>query len=531
METPADKQMIRILLVEDDEGHARLIRRGFDRASSETQFHVTTACDLEEARGHLAEFLPDLVIADWVLPDGQGVELLSAGDEVDKTRPFPVVIMTSHGDEHMAVEAIKAGALDYVVKSTATLTDMPRVVERALREWGHIADRRRAEEETQHLRNYLKNIIDSMPSVLVGVDLEGRVTQWNWEAEKATGLTASKVQGRALADVFPQLAGEMEKVRQIVHDRLPHKNEKVVREINGETRYLDVTVYPLVTNGVEGAVIRVDDVTDRVRIEEMMLQSAKMASIGGLAAGVAHEINNPLGAMMQSAQILQMNLDTQRPRTHERLQKYGIDPDNLGQYLQERGLDEYLSGIRTVGKRAAKIVTDLLSFSRKSSAKTELYDLNTLVTKTLDLAAADYDLKRKYDFRDLEIVRELAPDLPQVICDGQQIQQTILNLVRNAAQAIAEDKEEKKGRLTLRTSWRENWVRLEVEDNGPGIPESKRARLFEPFFTTKDVGEGTGLGLWLCWSIVVEHHKGQIWAEPTAEGGSRFVVELPLSRE
>jgi PAS domain S-box-containing protein len=436
--------------------------------------------------------------------------------------------MTSHGDEHMAVEAIKAGALDYVVKSTASLSDMPRVVERALREWGHITDRRRAEEETRHLRNYLKNIIDSMPSVLVGVDLEGRVTQWNWEAEKATGVTASEAQGRALADVFPQLADEMEKVQQTIQDRLPQRNEKVTHESDGETHYSDVTVYPLVVNGVEGAVIRVDDVTDRVRIEEMMLQSAKMASIGGLAAGVAHEINNPLGAMMQSAQILQMNFDIQRPRTRERLQKCGVDPDKLEQYLQERELDEYLSGIRTVGERAAKIVTDLLSFSRKSSSKTAPHDLNTLVTQTLALAAADYDLKKRYDFRDLEIVRELAPDLPRVICDGQQIQQTVLNLVRNVAQAIAEEKEDKKGRLTLRTSWRENWVRLEVEDNGPGIPEARRARLFEPFFTTKEVGEGTGLGLWLCWSIVVEHHKGQIWAEPTAEGGSRFVVELPL---
>jgi signal transduction histidine kinase len=295
-----------------------------------------------------------------------------------------------------------------------------------------------------------------------------------------------------------------------------------------------VSVFPLVGDGIEGGVLRIDDVTRRVQLEEMMLQSAKMASVGGLAAGVAHEINNPLGAMMQSAQILQMAFDTERPRTCERLEARGIDPEELGCYLEERGLMDYLAGIREAGGRAAKIVSDLLSFSRKSSSDAAPHDLNALVEQTLELAATDYNLRRKYDFRDIEVVRELATDLPQIACDGQQIQQVVLNLVRNAAQAMAN--RERQPRLTLRTSYQiedhesetPNRVRLEVEDNGPGIPEATRARLFEPFFTTKEVGKGTGLGLWLCWSIVVERHQGQIWPEPVAGGGTRFVVELPL---
>jgi len=271
-----------------------------------------------------------------------------------------------------------------------------------------------------------------------------------------------------------------------------------------------------------------------VQLEEMMLQSAKMASVGRLAAGIAHEINNPLGAMMQSAQMLQIAFDTQRPRTRERLQECGVDAEGLDRYLQARGSMEYLDGIRAAGGRAAKIVTDLLSFSRRRSSKIAPHDLNTLVERALDLAAADYDLKKKYDFRAIEIARELAPDLPKVLCDGQQIQQVILNLARNAAQAMVRkiekgDREDAyQPRLTLRTALTSTWVRLEVNDNGPGISEAARARLFEPFFTTKAVGEGTGLGLWLCWSIVVERHKGRMWEEPSAEGGARFVVELPV---
>jgi signal transduction histidine kinase len=287
---------------------------------------------------------------------------------------------------------------------------------------------------------------------------------------------------------------------------------------------------------------------DKARAEMMMRQSAKMASIGRLAAGIAHEINNPLSAMMQSAQVLQMTFDIQRPRTRERLQACCIDPDALNRYLQERDTCKYLQGIRSAGERAATIVSNLLSFSHKSS-QPALHDLNILVQKTLDLAATDYNLKEKYDFRAIKIARELAPNLPQVLCDGQQIQQVVLNLLHNAAQGMEQKKrtaraskdKEYQPRLTLRTalvkdegkdqiaqSPARQMVRLEIEDNGPGLPETTQAQLFEPFFTTKDTGEGTGLGLWLAWSIVVEQHQGRIWGEPSPEGGARLVIELPV---
>ena len=153
--------------------------------------------------------------------------------------------------------------------------------------------------------------------------------------------------------------------------------------------------------------------------------------------------------------------------------------------------------------------------------------MNFLIEHTLDLAAADYDLKKRYDFRDIQIIREFGTDLPQVVCDGQQIQQVVLNLVRNAARAMAEGGASgDEPQLVIRTKQQDDWVLFEVEDNGPGIPEEDRARLFVPFYSTKTVGEGTGLGLWLCWSIVVERHKGRIRHEQPEGGGSRFVVEL-----
>jgi PAS domain S-box-containing protein len=424
-----------------------------------------------------------------------------------------------------------------------------QVAERTAELQQEIVERSRAEAEREQLRRLLQNVTNSISSTLIALDLHGRVLLWNPAAEALTRRTAAQVEGRSLWQTCPDLRRYRDLLERVLRERrAAHRHREQLTTESGVV-YRDVDVFPLVANDVEGAVLRIDDVTERLHIEEMMLQSAKMASVGRLAAGVAHEINNPLGGMMQSAQMLQMIFDTRQARTHERLRNCGVDPEKLGRYLQERGVFDYLEGIRSSGSRAAKIVSDLLSFSRKSPSHSALYDLNALVEQTLDLMATDYDLRKKHDFRNVEVVRELSPALPRVLCDGPQIQQVVLNSVRNAVQGMAAKKEkmasvpgrdEYRPRLALRTSFvkseygpederpYERAVRLEIEDNGPGISKEAQARMFEPFFTTREEGAGTGLGLWLSWSIVVERHKGRIWAEPGSEGGARFVIELPV---
>jgi signal transduction histidine kinase len=207
-------------------------------------------------------------------------------------------------------------------------------------------------------------------------------------------------------------------------------------------------------------------------------------------------------------------------------------------------MHDYVREVRQAGERAAHIVSDLLEFSQKSEVTLKPHDLNELLQASLDLAATDYDLKKQYDFREIELVWDLAPDLPPVLCDGPQIQQALLNLLQNAGQAMATHSlvrvapiaagpaqphpEPYRPRLVLRTRLVAQAVRLSIADNGPGIDPAIAGRLFEPFVTTHDVGEGSGLGLWLCWSIVVEHHGGRVWLEQNDGAGACFVVELPI---
>jgi PAS domain S-box-containing protein len=390
-----------------------------------------------------------------------------------------------------------------------------------------------SEARVLHLQHLLQSITDSMPSAIITLSTDGHVLLWNPAAEFLTGHKATEVEGKKLWEACTEMAHYRDYVEHSLQTNQVMRYHRDQLLANGGTVYRDVSIFPLGDGGIDGVGLCIDDVTRRVQLEEMMLQSAKMASVGGLAAGVAHEINNPLGAMMQSAQVVQMALDVKRDRTRNKIEEFGLDADAMIRYFEDRGLQEYLDGIRVSGERAAKIVTDLLSFSRKTSSKVAPYSINFLIEHTLDLAAADYDLKKRYDFRDIEIVRAFETDLPQVVCDGQQIQQVVLNLVRNAARAMAEGiTEGNEPRLVIRTRQQDGWVMFEVEDNGPGIPEADIARLFVPFYSTKTVGEGTGgLGLWLCWSIVVERHKGRIRHEQPENGGSRFVVELPPLRE
>ena len=388
----------------------------------------------------------------------------------------------------------------------------------------------RRESDLNKLRGMLKNIIDSMPSVLVGVDPDGRVNQWNREAEKQTHIIAAQAMGCNIETVYPSLAEAAQKVKRAIRDKQPYKESKVTSYVEGEARYLDITIYPLTASDPGGAVIRLDDITDRVRIEEMMVQSEKMLSVGGLAAGMAHEINNPLAGILQNIQVMQNRLSSELPKNHEAARQCGISMTEIQAYMQSRNLPEMIASIMDSGKRAAKIVENMLSFSRKSEATTALSDLAQLMDATLDLAENDYDLKKRYDFRQIEIVRDYDPQVPMVVCEASKIQQVFLNILKNGAQAMAEHPDGPQPRFMLRVKPDGDRVCVEIEDNGPGMEEAVRKRIFEPFFTTKSVGIGTGLGLSVSYFIITENHGGTLSVTSTPGTGTCFSIHLPVKQ-
>ncbi|MEW5721535.1 MAG: histidine kinase N-terminal 7TM domain-containing protein [Thermodesulfobacteriota bacterium] len=389
---------------------------------------------------------------------------------------------------------------------------------------------KRLEQALREAGNYLQNVVDSMPSVLVGVDGRARVTQWNAEAERLTGLTSREVLGSRFIEVFPWLAPQMGRVEECLRFKQPRQVGKLTVDLEGKTRYFSLMVYPLTAAGQTGAVVRLDDVTDRLRIEEIMVQTEKMMSVGGLAAGMAHEINNPLGGIIQGVQNILRRLSPDLAPNLETARLCGTDLERMQEYLERRQIPRFLEGILESGRRAAKIVTNMLEFSRHGDSVRVPARLEELLEKTVALAANDYDLKKRFDFRHIEVIRDYDPDLPPVACEPTKIEQVLFNLLKNAAQAMLEnpDPSAPPPRIVLRTRGEANSARLEIEDNGPGMTEEVRRRIFEPFFTTKPVGAGTGLGLSVSYFIVTNDHLGSLSVESEPGRGARFIVTLPL---
>lgn len=395
---------------------------------------------------------------------------------------------------------------------------------------GRVAERQRAAQAVQRMRAFLKNIVDSMPSILVGVDSDGHVNEWNQQAERVTGIPAGDAMGRCFMDLLPQLRSQVDAVGEAIHEGHPVHPGQLVTEQAGERRYLDMVVYPLVDDGAQGAVIRVDDITHRVQIEQMMVQTEKMMSVGGLAAGMAHEINNPLSAILQGCQNTLRRLSPGLPANAQAAEKWGLDLDGLRGYLEARGILRFLEDIKDAAQRASRIVADMLAFSRRSGAEFAAVRLDELLDAVLRLAAHDYDLKKKYDFRRFEIVRDYDPELPEVYCDRTEIEQVFLNVIKNASQAMASGGTSLPHRLTLRTRREREFARVELEDNGPGMDENTRRRVFEPFFTTKPAGTGIGLGLSVSYFIITEQHAGQMDVLSSPGRGACFFIRLPLDK-
>ncbi|MBI9111735.1 PAS domain S-box protein [Maridesulfovibrio ferrireducens] len=399
----------------------------------------------------------------------------------------------------------------------------------------NVTERYKNEAELRSLRNYLFNIIDSMPSVLLGVSGDGQVTLWNRAAEQATGISAEVAQDKKLLEIFPRMEKEMGRIFESIRSKEISREQKKIRHSETGVCYEDVTIFPLASNGAEGAegaVVRIDDVTELIRLEQAMIQNEKMMSVGGLAAGMAHEINNPLAAILGHTQNINNRVFGDLEKNEEIALACDVSLHKVREYLEKRGVPRMLDGIYSSSSHAAKIVSDMIRFSRKTESNMGRHHLSELLEDTLELAANDYDLKMHYDFRKIEIVREYDNTVPSLYCEGSEIQQVFLNILKNGAQSMME--KEYRGehpRFILRVRKEEDVAVVEIEDNGLGMDENVIKRIFEPFYSTKKLGRSSGLGLSVSYFVVTDQHNGSMEAHSLPGSWARFIIKLPLAVE
>jgi len=389
------------------------------------------------------------------------------------------------------------------------------------------------EARTGELRRanlYIRNIIDSMPSVLVCVDRDMNITQINDHAAQMIGMTREECEGRPLRELFPHFELSADNVSRVIFERRPDHSVHQEVSQDGEKRHVDIVIYPLVTNCVDGAVVRVDDVTDRVRLEFMMMQAEKMMSLGGMAAGIAHEVNNPLSIILQSVQIAQRRISSELDANGQAARDAGTDLETVRRYLEDRGILTSLEDIREAAGRAANIVKTMLTFSRKDDSPKAACDMAAVAESAVADVQNDVHLRQSHGLGDVSIRIEHDGLGHPTLCSESLMHQVFVNILRNAVYALDSQEEKVRRPEIVVKVWKaDGQVNVSVSDTGPGMSPMVARRVFEPFFTTKKVGDGTGLGLSISYFIVTKIHGGSFSVDSSPESGTTFTVSLPLS--
>jgi signal transduction histidine kinase/DNA-binding response OmpR family regulator len=495
---------LRVLIAEDDPAHAEAIRREMGKAGG--AFEIRVAGTLREFRELVAGDPPDMALMDLNLPDGRAIEVLTSPPV---SGPFPVLIMTSYGSEQAAVEAMKAGALDYFVKSPDSFSDLPRILGRAEREWRLLQSNRRAERDLEESEAKMRSILDNIG---IGVSLISRkmeILELN-RRMRAWFPTIESDQRpicyQAFNDPPREAACDYCPTCRTLRDGLVHEATTQTPQA-GVVRNYRIISSPIfnAAGEVSAAIEMVEDITERLSLESQLRQAQKMEAVGRLAGGVAHDFNNMLGVILGYTDLALRRLNAQEP---------------LYQDLQE---------VHNAARRSADLTRQLLAFSRKQIVTPRVINLNEAVTlqqKMLGrLIGEDIDLKFIP-----------GPDLWNIQLDPSQVDQVLANLAVNARDAIAGV-----GSITIETAnvtldesyiqrhryaTPGDYVLLAVSDSGRGMNGEILERIFEPFFTTKAEGQGTGLGLSTVYGIV-KQNEGTIQAYSEPGRGTTLKIYFP----
>ncbi len=401
--------------------------------------------------------------------------------------------------------------------------------------------RRRGVEVLNQAHRDTEVLLNSIPSLLIGLDANGCIQQWNKAATIILGWEEAVIPGKTLdncgvkwltTDISSRIAG-------YVREPAAYSLDDIRLDKNGTVRTLGLKAIQLNTESSTGILIVGADITQRIALEEQLRQAQKLESIGQLAAGIAHEINTPTQYIGDNVRFLQDGFEdlklllTQYGRllaavkgpelfgeTVEEVSA-AVDKADLGYLLEEipKAIEQTLEGVN----RVATLVGAMKDFSHPGTKEKVDLDLNRAIDSTITVARNEWkyvaDLETDYD-----------PLLPKVSCLPGEFNQVILILIVNAAHAIADVIGEggpDKGKIKVQTRNCPEWDEVRIQDTGSGIPETIQARIFDPFFTTKEIGKGTGQGLAIARSVIVDKHGGSIHFETEQGKGTTFVIRLP----
>jgi len=405
------------------------------------------------------------------------------------------------------------------------------------------AERKKAKEALHVAAAETELFLTCIPSILIGLDSAGCITRWNAAAVATFGVDAADVMGRTLDGCGIQwshsdLRSEVTRWLAATTFLSP---EDLAFERGDDTRFLAIGVQPIRgSSGTSGLIVTGVDITRRKGLEEQLRQAQKLEAVGQLAAGIAHEINTPaqfvgdnIGFLKESwaniADLLQLS---RRMREEAGCGSLQAQTAALDIACQRADVDYLLAEVPSAIDQAwegmgriSKIIRAMKEFSHPGGKEKCPVDINHAISTTITVARNEW----KYV---PDMVTQLDPSLVPVSCMAGEFNQVMLNLIVNAAQAIAASTAAThgaKGTITISTTQLQDAVRIAIHDTGSGIPEHIRSRVFEPFFTTKPVGQGTGQGLALAHTVIVQRHKGQIWFESAVGAGTTFFVQLPLT--
>ncbi len=502
---------MRLLVVDDALEHAKMVVEFLRASGAWPGAEIATAASYDQAMAMLLATRYDVAVIDYMLGSRDGLSLLRElrGRGTDTA----VVILTGHGAEDVAVDAMKAGAADYLSKAMLTVESLERAVRHALALRAGDEQRRQAEAALRASEERFRALVENSSDALLLIDVEARVTYVTPSSERHLGWRSDQMIGRSIFDFLHpddrELAGER------MAETLQHPAKPVTAQVrflhaDGSWRIMEgVGVNHIAEPSVGAIVVNARDITDRRRLEDQLRQSQKMEAVGQLAGGVAHDFNNLLTAILGYCNLI------------------------LDEIPREDPLRRDLEEIQSAGERAASLTRQLLAFSRRQMLHPQVVDINTVVQQMEKLL-------RRLISEDVELVTALAPALAAVRVDPAAIEQILVNLTVNARDAMPVG-----GRLTIETANVDlddtyavthmtmtpgPYVMIAVSDTGEGMDDATRVRVFEPFFTTKERGKGSGLGLATVYGMV-KQSGGYIWVYSEPGHGTVFKVYLPPAAE